>query len=145
MLALSEAEEQTQIQPLAHNIKKLINYCQRILMKRGHAEFMKIPLYYLVLDRLEKLADEFRWLLDLTLSAKKHPAAIKELQILLRKAYELFYKHDPEEYTKYQYRTYNLRNEIKFGIHIDRVTIHLHNIARLLNSLYADIYAVRCI
>ena len=40
-------------------------------MKKGHIDFRKTPLYYLILDRLEKINDEFKWLLKLVIPKKE--------------------------------------------------------------------------
>ena len=143
LLELSESNDIVQIRVLDRNIKKLINYCQRILMKKGHVEFTKTPLYYLVLDRLEKLKDEFNWLLQIIAPKKKECPELKEINILLRQAYELFYKYDAKKYSRYEYRTFQLKNEIKLDAKVKPAVIHLHNLARILNSLYGDIFTLR--
>ncbi|MEA3514382.1 MAG: hypothetical protein U9R34_02820 [Nanoarchaeota archaeon] len=143
LLELSESDDIVQIKTLDRNIKKLINYCQRILMKKGHVEFTKTPLYYLILDRLEKLKDEFNWLLQITAPNKKEYPELKEINILLRKAYELFYKYDAKRYGGYEYRTFQLKNKIKLDVKVEPAVIHLHNLARILNSLYGDIFTLR--
>ena len=71
LMELSECEDLVQAKILDRNLKKLINYCQRILMKKGHIDFRKTPLYYLILDRLEKINDEFKWLLKLVIPKKE--------------------------------------------------------------------------
>lgn len=143
LLELAESKDITQINSLNRNIKKLINYCQRILMKKGHVEFTKTPLYYLVLDRLEKLKDEYKWLLEIIIKKKKKNPILEDINKILRVAYELFYNYDPKIYNVYEYKTYQLKNEIKFGKKIDKEDIHLHNLTRILNSLYADIFALK--
>ncbi len=143
LLELSESGDLVQTNALCRNIKKLINYCQRILVKKGHAEFTKTSLYYLVLDRLEKLKDEFNWLLQITIPAKKVPDKLKDVNDLMRKAYELFYKYDAKKYSTYEYKTYLLKNEIKIEDKVDKATMHLHNLARILNSLYGDIFMLK--
>lgn len=139
LLELSGSDNQIQINALHRNSKKLINYCQRILMKKGHSEFTKIPLYYLVLDRLEKIGDEYSWLLAIQ---GKNMKILEEINSIFREAYEIFYRFDAKKYTRLQYRTYELKNQIKLGPKVDRATMHLHNLSRLLNSLYADIFAL---
>ena len=143
ILEISESDDIIQIKALDRNIKKLINYCQRILMKKGHVEFTKTPLYYLILDRLEKLIDEFNWLLHITVPKNKEYPELKEINILLRQAYELFYKYDAKKYSGYEYRTFQLKNEIKLDAKVEPAVIHLHNLARILNSLYGDIFTLR--
>lgn len=141
LLQLAESDNEIAVKTTHKNAKRLINYCQRILMRKGHADFTKTPIYYLILDRLEKIGDELRWVFESGL--RKNQKNFEELMKIFRTAYELFYKFDPEKYTKYQYRTFELKNQIKLQANIDKTTIHLHNLARILNSLYADIFTLR--
>ncbi len=140
ILELSESDSVEQIESLHRNIKKLTNYCQRILMKKGHTDFNKVPLYFVLVDRLEKLADEYRWLLKIILPDTEKLPHLKELNQIFRNAYELFYKYDEKKYNDSQYRTYLIKNEIKDEIKVDKTTVHLHNLSRVLNSLYSDIF-----
>ncbi len=143
IIELTNSTDELSAKSLHKNVKKLINYCQRILMKKGHSEFAKTPIYYLMLDRLEKISDEWRWLLELGIDKQKKSRREEELAQIFREAYELFHKFDPNRYNKYQYRTYELKNEIKLRDQMDKATIHLHNLARILNSLYGDIFMLR--
>ncbi|MBW2997721.1 AbrB/MazE/SpoVT family DNA-binding domain-containing protein [Candidatus Woesearchaeota archaeon] len=143
LLELSESEDAVQIKIVDKNIKRLINYCQRILIKRGHSEFLKTPLYYLMLDRLEKIGDEFKWLSCVKITKKKDKDYLKEIRGIMRTAYETFYKFDAKKYNAVVRKSYNLKNEIKLGEKVDRATIHLHNLARIINSLYGDIFTLR--
>ncbi len=144
ILELSESRDNLQIHALHKNIKKLINYCQRILMKKGHSEFTKIPMYYSLLEKLEKISDEYEWLLKLLLQQKRNlPAELDEINRLFRIAYELFYKFEAKKYNKHQHRTYQLKNEFKIKAKCDMETVHLHNLARQLNTIYADIFVLK--
>lgn len=141
LIELSECDDHSQMGSFDRNIKKLINYCQRILMKKGHSEFVKVPLYYMILDRLEKLSDEYRWISQL--KQFKRNDTLKEISGLLRTIYELFYKFEPLKYDKNSIESYNLRNKIKLGTNVDTMTIHLHNLSRIINSLSSDIFALK--
>ncbi|MBW2964756.1 AbrB/MazE/SpoVT family DNA-binding domain-containing protein [Candidatus Woesearchaeota archaeon] len=143
LLELPEGETEVQQKTMNRNAKRLINYCQRILMKKGHTDFRKTPLYYLVLDRLEKMCDEFAWLLQTKMAKKKEKEWLKQIMQLFRAGYELFYKFDESKYSRNEHRTYLLKNEIKLGDKIDKPAMHLHNLARLLNSLYGDIFMLK--
>jgi phosphate uptake regulator len=50
---------------------KLVNYCHRILTKKGYKEYRKTNLYYVVLWYLESVADDLRDLLNYIASKKK--------------------------------------------------------------------------
>lgn len=142
-LELSEAKDEIQIKTLDRNIKKLSNYCQRILVKKGHNEFTKTPLYYLIIDRLEKISDEYTWLIPIKKKSKERQSVEKEINKLLRKGYELFYKFDPKDFDHYQRQTYLLKNKVKLGNKVEKTTIHHHNLARIINSLYGDIFILK--
>jgi len=143
LLQLSESKDIIQIRTLDRNIKKLTNYCQRILMKKGFTEFTKTPIYYLVLDRLEKLNDEYNWILQIKLTKKKNISTLKELNRLLRETYELFYKFDSKRFDENQYKSYQLKNKIKIESTTDKAKVHLHNLARIINSLHGEIFILR--
>jgi len=142
IIELSDSKEMIRINSLNMNIKRLINYCQRILIKKGHADYMKIPVYYLFLDQLEKITDELRWVLKLKLPDNKQKI-LDEIKKLFRQCYELSYKFDLKKYNASCNRTYTLKNEIKKLHGIDRANMHLHNISRLMNSLYGNIFALQ--
>jgi hypothetical protein len=88
--------------------------CRRFLNKKGHKEFDKIgPIYYLVED-LENLADEFKYMYKYL---QDHPVKdpvdkrvinlYEEINQLIRLFYEIFYKFDKEKVVKIG----NLRKE----------------------------------
>jgi hypothetical protein len=49
----------------------------------------------------------------------------------------------PKKYNEYQYQSYLLKNKIKLNSKVDLESLHLHNIARILNSIYGDIFTLR--
>ena len=142
ILQFESMPSKTEIKTLQKNITRLYNYCLRVLMKKGHREFLRTPLYYLVLDQLEKITDEFTWILILPKLSKERESQLKEVFKLFRKAYELFYKFDPSKYNEYQDKTYLLKNKIKLEKTIDVAGMHIHNLSRLLNSLYGNIFTL---
>ncbi len=139
LLELTETQNKEQKDILAQNISKFINYCQRILMKQGHSDYQNIPTYYLILDRLEKLKDEFTWLREISMKNNSHA---KKMSELLREIYELFYTFSPKKFILLQDITYDLKNEFKFSKTTKQETIHLHNISRILNSLCGDVFSI---
>jgi hypothetical protein len=136
LIELSDAKNEIKRNTLDRNIKKLINYSQRIIIKKGHKDIKKTPIYYLLLDRLEKIGDEFRWCLELSVHQKEYD----ELVHLFREAYELFYQFESEKYARLQQRTYTLWQELKLDKKNDHVLIHLHTLVRLENSIYGEIF-----
>jgi hypothetical protein len=137
ILEMLEIKNKIQLEAIDKNIDKLINYCQRILIKKGHVEFTKTPIYYLMLDRLEKIADELKWL------GGSNKQEYKEISQIFRVAYELFYKYDTKRYHEYQYKSYILLRKVELGEKIDKHKLHMHNLARLTNSLYGEIFSLK--
>ncbi|MDP2908005.1 MAG: hypothetical protein Q8O03_08790 [Nanoarchaeota archaeon] len=116
------------------NLKKLTNYCQRLLIKKGHLEYQKIPFYYTLLHQLEKLSDEYVWLYQNKISDTK---TLSQLNSYLEKTYELYYKFDLEKFNKYQHDAYLAKNVLK-----KQKDVHMHNIARQLNSILGTILII---
>lgn len=116
------------------SLKKLTNYCQRLLIKKGHIEYEKVPFYYTLLHQLEKLSDEYVWLYQNKISDTK---TLNQLNSYLEKTYELYYKFDLEKFNKYQHDTYLAKNVLK-----KQKDVHMHNIARQLNSILGTILII---
>jgi len=138
---LSESKGEFYIKNLDRNINKLCNYCLRILMKKSHSEFLRTPLYYLLIDQIEKLKDELTWVLNKQLT-KNRLETLKEAIKLFRTAYEIFYKFNIKSFNDYSNRAFNLKNEIKLIDKIDLPGMHLHNISRIINSIYGTIFTI---
>ena len=116
------------------NLKKLTNYCQRLLTKRGHLEYKKVPFYYMLLDQIEKLSDEYVWLYQTKMDKKN----LSQLNSYLEKISSLYYKFDLEKFNKYQHDTYMIKNKLRK----QQKNIHMHNIARQLNSITGTILII---
>ncbi|MFA6461852.1 MAG: hypothetical protein WCV90_06310 [Candidatus Woesearchaeota archaeon] len=142
MMELMNCQEETQTNSLFNNMKKLINYCQRILAKWGSSDFLKTPFYYVLLDHLEKLGDEYSWINSLKIKDKNDLVTLKEINLCARKAYELFYKFDASEYDHYEHQTYLIKHRITSSGHLTVFDLHLHNLARVLNTIYGDIFVL---
>jgi len=81
---------------------KLVNYCHRILTKKGHKDPHKMPLYFVVLWYLESLADDLRDMLTF-IATKKGFKISKEcvgfygdVVSYLDLFFETFYKYNTE-------------------------------------------------
>jgi hypothetical protein len=142
LLLISFSEVKSQSNLIHKNIGRLYNYCQRILIKKGHTEFNKAPFYYLLLDQLEKISDELNWILNIKLS-KKEEQNLNEIFDLLQNAHDIFYKFKVDVYNKNQSRSFKIKEEIKLENPIKISTIHLHNLARILNSIYGTIFLIK--
>lgn len=116
------------------NLKKLTNYCQRLLIKKGHLEYKKVPFYYTLLYEIEKLSDEYTWLYQTKITDKK---ILNQLNSYVEKIYKLFYKFDLEKFNRYQHDAYLIKNKLK-----KQKNIHMHNIARQINSITGTILII---
>ena len=75
-----------------------------------------------------------------------HPeynSARKTINELLRGAYELFYTFNAKKFNDDDYACYLLKNKMKNIKNPTIETMHLHNLARFLNSLYGDICSLK--
>jgi antitoxin component of MazEF toxin-antitoxin module len=140
-LELAETKSSIKNKNLDKNIQRLCNYCQRILIKKGHIEILKVPFYYLFIDQIEKISNELTWLNEQKIS-KKQEEAKKRINVLLNKSYELFYKFNSIDYNHYCEESFKLKNEIKLDGKVDIATIHLYNLARSINSLFGTIFDI---
>ena len=139
ILELMVSKEREQVEGIEDSIQKLVNYCLRTLVKRGHLDYQRIPFYFLLLDRLEKISDEFSWVLKQSESQE----GLKEIQHCMRKAYELYYRFDPADFDTYAYKTYQMMNAIRQKNKLTVFDMHVHNLARQLNTIYSTILALR--
>ena len=127
LLLIELTKSPEEVEESDKNLKKLTNYCQRLLINKGHLEYKKIPFYYTLLHQLEKLSDEYVWLYQNKISNAK---TLSQLNSYLEKTYELYYKFDLEKFNKYQHETYLLKNILR-----KQKEVHMHNIARQLNTI----------
>ena len=143
LLQMLKSESFVQAKLIDKNIKKLSNYCQRILIKQGHIEFDKVPNYYLLLDRLEKIGDEIRWTLNFQFNDNLEIPEFEEIKLILRSAYELFFKFNKVDYDLNSDKVYFLARNIRKNINkMNTYMVHCYNLSRLLNSLYGDILLI---
>lgn len=79
---------------------QLVNFCQRILNKKGHPEYHKLTVLYIFVWNLEKVCDNYKYICT-QLSSIKAPKIrsevlkfFEEANSFLRDYYQLFYKFD---------------------------------------------------
>lgn len=142
LLELSKTTDKIQVECIDKNIKRLTNYSQRILIKKGHEEFQKIPQYYLLLNQLEKIDDELTWLLSHKMT-KNEKEILKEINKNLREAYETFYKFNPKNFNNFNSESYKMKNKLRLGERITHAEMHLHNLCRLINSIAGTIFIIK--
>ncbi|MCX6708082.1 MAG: AbrB/MazE/SpoVT family DNA-binding domain-containing protein [Candidatus Woesearchaeota archaeon] len=75
---------------------QLTNFCERILNKRGLDEPAKTSFLYVIMWNLEKIADEYKYICESANNklSKSSVDVFAEVNSLLRRYYELFYKFD---------------------------------------------------
>jgi phosphate uptake regulator len=75
---------------------QLTNFCERILNKRGLDEPAKTSFLYVIMWNLEKIADEYKYICESANNklSKSSIDIFAEVNSLLRRYYELFYKFD---------------------------------------------------
>lgn len=143
LIELSGAANVIQVRSIDKNIKKLINYAQRIIIKEGHSEHKKVSLYYLLLDRLEKIADELKWIRIIKLQNKTDSDYLDNLINYLKQAYSLFYKFDSHLYNQMQAESNKTRMAVINSKSSGKLSMHIYALSRLMNSLYGDIYCIK--
>ncbi len=85
---------------------RLTTLCRRYLSKRGYEEHNKIQFIYHLIEQLERIADQFKYLFDYLLNAKQPKLSSDtieyylDMKILLRDFYELFYQFDIKKVAK---------------------------------------------
>lgn len=143
LIELSSAANVIQVRSIDKNIKKLINYAQRIIVKEGHVEHNKVSLFYLLLDRLEKIADELKWIRIIKLQNKSDSDYLDNLINYLKQAYGIFYKFDVHLYNKMQAESNKTRTAVISSNKGGKLSMHIYALSRLINSLYGDIFCLK--
>ena len=98
---------------------KLTNYCHRLLNKNPWKD-KKIIYTYLIIWVFESICDDYRDLIKMILKNKKMNFSntfiekYKEINNLLRKYYDLFYKYSDEEFMKLRRAILDLRKAFPF-------------------------------
>lgn len=89
---------------LEESNNRFTTLCRRYLNKVGSSQGQKLGPYYCVVEELEKVADEYKYMINgLTRYKKKHPKskeivnAYKVLHQLMKDFYESFYKFDSKK------------------------------------------------
>lgn len=82
-----------------NSINKFSNYCLRFLIKKGHTDFNKTPIYYHLIKSLENMADQYKDLCNSYLNNNDKIdnnliSLFTKINEHLYELYELFYKYD---------------------------------------------------
>jgi phosphate uptake regulator len=97
---------------------QLTNFCQRIINKRGLTEPTKNTFYYIINWNLEKIADDYKYIIE-HITEKKIKISeettdiIKKTNKLLRGFYEFFYNKKQEKLIKLSEEKKEIQKEIE--------------------------------
>jgi len=72
LIAAGKQRELGPVRFLETSNNRFTTFCRRLLSKKGHPDPAKIPFLYLIIDRLEMIADQYKYLFDYLLA---HPDA----------------------------------------------------------------------
>jgi phosphate uptake regulator len=97
-----DLEDLNRLRSLEESNNRLTTFCRRLLSKQGYRDHKKIQFIYHIIEELERIADQYKYLFDyLLLPANKKLKLSKETlhyyeqtNRMLRLYYELFYTFD---------------------------------------------------
>ncbi|MBS3168472.1 AbrB/MazE/SpoVT family DNA-binding domain-containing protein [Candidatus Woesearchaeota archaeon] len=105
------------------NIDRFINFCLRILNKKGHEDFQKTPLYYHIVMELRHITQVYEYI-GKEFTRRKKPVkkelieALNEINIAFKTYYESFYKYDKDkalELVKVIRKYYDMVNSVQYS------------------------------
>jgi len=106
IMKIGKYDELKPLRFLEEGNNRFTTYCRRALSKKGYSKPEKLQFVYLLVDRLEKIADEYKFLFDHLMKNKGKkisPAVLKEYENtnkLMRMFYEYFYSGHREDVHK---------------------------------------------
>ncbi len=68
LIAAGKQRELGPVRFLETSNNRFTTFCRRLLSKKGHPDPAKVPFLYLIIDRLEMIADQYKYLFDYLLS-----------------------------------------------------------------------------
>ena len=97
-------------------------FCRRIINKKGYSDYRKSTYMYCVLEELEKIADEYKYICDFFIENPSQSKKIEkrviqfyqELNQFFNDAYQLFYKYDIDKTVQlFKKRKYLIKGSLK--------------------------------
>jgi hypothetical protein len=156
---LIDAKKFQKLKPLImveQNNDKFIDFCLRILNKKGFVDSQKkTNLYYVLVENIELIGDEYKYFCDFMSKNSKKIKWNKELSELLKETnlffndlYNIFYKYEKDrqiEIIKTRTELYEKANELflKQGSYEAKVVHHLINIINLTRGTVNVYYEIR--
>ncbi len=129
------------------NINKLTNLCERMMMKYGHKDVEKTPVYYHLVKEIENIGDEFKFIFDFVLEnklklKKETLEIIKKMKEIISGYYDLFYNFS----LKTAEDLFNkVKTEmIKINLKCDpEINVHLLSMLRLIENTIGDFISIK--
>lgn len=123
---------------------KLTTFCRRILNKKGYTNHVKTTYVYCLIEELEKIADEYKYICEFLIGKKKKSSkeilnVYKKVNEFFYEFYELFYKYDQIKLIELYQQKKKLLEEIdvflnKKGESYSKIIHHLANIVQLTGN-----------
>jgi len=139
-----ESEEEPEVQSMVKAIDKLTAFCQRILMRKGHSNFLKIPYYYQICAEIEHLGDYYVLLYEIKMKEKSN---LKKINTMLRKVYNLLYNFDENKYNNTERALNELYKKIKNDFYKDKSNkielYYLLDITHALKNILGNMFIIR--
>ncbi|MBD3164551.1 AbrB/MazE/SpoVT family DNA-binding domain-containing protein [Candidatus Woesearchaeota archaeon] len=135
---------------LEENNNRLTTYCRRILNKNGYKDDAKIAFIYLIVEQLEKIADEYKYLSD-QFEKKEYDLknvsddTIKlygKVNSFLEEFYEIFYNYSKERTVQFSksYREIVTKSYSLLEVKKKEEVIVLHHLMTITRDIF-DILA----
>ena len=124
---------------------RLANFCQRLLMKKGHVEYNKVPFYFSLCEELKQLANVYKWIYNDIILFKDKKTNLEYILIKLnnnlKSLYNLFYSFNIDDYEKNRAEIFSLYDKlIKKRNKYSYYTISM--VVRL-NALYKQTFYIK--
>lgn len=130
VLALREGELQSleNLINLEKTNNQLTNFCERILIKKGHPSPEKTCFYYVIAWNLEKVCDDYKYICDYLLKENKPGqkqkilpgkeviSLLSQVNEFLREYYNQFYGRNPEKLTSASLKGFELIGELRANL-----------------------------
>ncbi|HIH23638.1 TPA: phosphate uptake regulator PhoU [Candidatus Woesearchaeota archaeon] len=98
----NDLEDLNRLKALEESNNRLTTFCRRLLSKQGYRDHKKIQFIYHIIEELEHIADQYKYLFDYLLQPENKRLKLtketlqyyEQTNKMLRMYYDLFYKFD---------------------------------------------------
>jgi phosphate uptake regulator len=107
-------DELSKIAATEKSINTFVDFCLRILNKRGYKEFSKTPYFYQILIELEQVGDAIRdFLLNFNCNDTKILIFLEELKAYFENLQQMFFKYDMKKIKQIKQQRIQLYKNIR--------------------------------